>query len=450
MGKEKVHINIVVIGHVDAGKSTTTGHLIYKCGGIDKRTIEKFEKEAKEMGKASFKYAWVLDKLKAERERGITIDIALWKFETTKYYFTIIDAPGHRDFIKNMITGTSQADVAILVIASGQGEFEAGIAKNGQTREHALLAYTLGVKQMIVLVNKMDDKSVNWSETRFTEIKNEVSNFLKKIGYKPEEIPFVPISGWLGDNMLEKSPNLTWYKGPTLLEALDAIKEPKRPSDKPLRVPLQDVYKIGGIGTVPVGRVETGILKPGMVVTFAPAMITTEVKSVEMHHEALEQAVPGDNVGFNVKNVAVKDLKRGFVAGDSKNDPPAETDFFAAQVIVLNHPGQIHAGYAPVLDCHTAHIAVKFAELLTKVDRRTGKELEKEPKNIKSGDAAIVKMIPTKPMVVETFTEYPPLGRFAVRDMRQTVAVGVIKEVTKKVGGSAKVTKAAAKATGKK
>jgi len=285
---------------------------------------------------------------------------------------------------------------------------------------------------MIVLVNKMDDKSVNWGEARFNEIKNETSNFVKKIGYNPETIPFVPISGWLGDNMLEKSSNLTWYKGPTLLEALDAIKEPKRPSDKPLRVPLQDVYKIGGIGTVPVGRVETGVLKPGMVVTFAPAMITTEVKSVEMHHEALESANPGDNVGFNVKNVAVKDLRRGFVAGDSKNDPPAETDNFVAQVIVLNHPGLIHAGYAPVLDCHTAHIACKFHELITKVDRRSGKELEKEPKNIKSGDAAIVKLLPSKPMVVETFTEYPPLGRFAVRDMRQTVAVGVIKEVTKK------------------
>jgi len=449
MVKEKTHINLVVIGHVDSGKSTTTGHLIYKCGGIDKRTIEKFEKEAKEMGKSSFKYAWVLDKLKAERERGITIDIALWKFETQKYYFTIIDAPGHRDFIKNMITGTSQADVAILVIASGTGEFEAGIAKNGQTREHALLAYTLGVKQMIVLVNKMDDKSVNWSEARFNEIKNEVSNFVKKIGYNPETIPFVPISGWLGDNMLEKSANLSWYKGPTLLEALDNITPPKRPSDKPLRIPLQDVYKIGGIGTVPVGRVETGVLKPGMVVTFAPAMITTEVKSVEMHHESMESASPGDNVGFNIKNVAVKDIRRGFVCGDSKQDPPAETDSFTAQVIVLNHPGLIHAGYAPVLDCHTAHIACKFHELLTKVDRRSGKELEKEPKNIKSGDAAIVKLLPSKPMVVETFTEYPPLGRFAVRDMRQNVAGGVIKEVTRKTKDS-KVTKSAATKAGKK
>jgi len=448
MGKDKPHINLVVIGHVDAGKSTTTGHLIYKCGGIDKRTIEKFEKEAKEMGKASFKYAWVLDKLKAERERGITIDIALWKFETPKYYFTIIDAPGHRDFIKNMITGTSQADCAVLVIASPTGEFEAGIAKNGQTREHALLAYTLGVKQMIVLVNKVDEKSVNYAEARYNEIKNEVSSFLKKIGYNTDKIPFIPISGWNGDNMLEKSSNLPWWKGPTLIEALDGLEVPKRPIDKPLRIPLQDVYKIGGIGTVPVGRVETGVLKPGQVVTFAPAAVTTEVKSIEMHHESMPQAVPGDNIGFNVKGLSIKDIRRGMVCGDSKQDPPMETDTFTAQVIVMNHPGQINAGYAPVLDCHTSHIACKFAELLTKVDRRTGKEIEKDPKNIKNGDSAIVKLLPSKPMCVETFSEYPPLGRFAVRDMRQTVAVGVIKEVTKK-SKETKVTKAAQKATKK-
>jgi len=450
MGKEKTHVNLVVIGHVDSGKSTTTGHLIYKCGGIDKRTIEKYEKEAKEMGKSSFKYAWVLDKLKAERERGITIDIALWKFETKKYYFTIIDAPGHRDFIKNMITGTSQADCAILMIASGQGEFEAGYAKNGQTREHALLAFTLGVKQMIVCCNKMDDKSVNYDEKRYNEIKEEVSKFLKTVGYNPENIPFVPISGWNGDNMMERSPNMPWYKGPILLEALDAIVPPKRPSDRPLRLPLQDVYKIGGIGTVPVGRVETGLLKPGMVVTFAPVGVTTEVKSVEMHHETLDEAGPGDNVGFNVKNVSVKDVHRGNVAGDSKNDPPKGCVSFEAQVIVLNHPNQIAAGYTPVLDCHTAHIACKFSELLTKLNKRTGQKVEDSPKAIKTGDAAMVKMEPTKDMCVENFAEYPPLGRFAVRDMRQTVAVGVIKGVEKgerkvKDAKAVKAEKAAAK-----
>ncbi|CAH2012094.1 unnamed protein product [Acanthoscelides obtectus] len=338
MGKEKTHINIVVIGHVDSGKSTSTGHLIYKCGGIDKRTIEKFEKEAQEMGKGSFKYAWVLDKLKAERERGITIDIALWKFETSKYYVTIIDAPGHRDFIKNMITGTSQADCAVLIVA-------AGISKNGQTREHALLAFTLGVKQLIVGVNKMDSTEPPYSEARFEEIKKEVSSYIKKIGYaKFNTVPFVPISGWHGDNMLEPSDKMPWFKGKTLIEALDAILPPSRPTEKPLRLPLQDVYKIGGIGTVPVGRVETGILKPGMVVTFAPVGLTTEVKSVEMHHEALQEAVPGDNVGFNVKNVSVKELRRGYVAGDSKNNPPKGASDFTAQVIVLNHPGQIANG----------------------------------------------------------------------------------------------------------
>ena len=449
MGKDKVHLSLVVIGHVDAGKSTATGHLIYKCGGIDKRTIEKFEKEAAEMGKASFKYAWVLDKLKAERERGITIDIALWKFESPKSVFTIIDAPGHRDFIKNMITGTSQADAAILVIASAQGEFEAGISKDGQTREHALLAFTLGVKQMVVACNKMDDKTVSYGQARYEEIVKEVGSYLKKVGYNVEKVRFIPISGWNGDNMIEKSENMPWYKGPTLLEALDLLEPPTRPVEKPLRLPLQDVYKIGGIGTVPVGRVETGIMRPGDVVTFAPANITTEVKSIEMHHESLAEAVPGDNVGFNVKNIAVKDIRRGFVCGNTKQDPPRECESFTAQVIILNHPGQIGNGYAPVLDCHTSHIACKFAELESKIDRRSGKELEKEPKSVKSGDAAIVKMVPQKPMCVEVFTEYPPLGRFAVRDMRQTVAVGVIKAVAKKSAEGGKVTKAAAKAAKK-
>jgi len=458
----KTHVNVVVIGHVDSGKSTSTGHLIYKCGGIDKRTIEKFEKEAQETGKGSFKYAWVLDKLKAERERGITIDIQLMKFQTKNYDITVIDAPGHRDFIKNMITGTSQADCAILIVASSTGEFEAGISKNGQTREHALLAYTLGVKQMIVGVNKIDNTEPPYSEKRFKEITKEVEGYVKKVGYNPKAVAMVPISGWHGDNMVEPSDKMSWYKGwnierkdasgkeekctgKTLFEAIDAISPPVRPVSKPLRLPLQDVYKIGGIGTVPVGRVETGTIKAGMIVTFAPANVTTEVKSVEMHHETLDEGVPGDNVGFNVKNVSIKDIKRGMVTSDSKNDPAMESKAFVAQVIVLNHPGEIHAGYQPVLDCHTAHVACKFAELQQKIDRRSGKVLEETPKMVKTGDAAMVNLIPSKPMCVEAFADYQPLGRFAVRDMRQTVAVGIIKSVDKSAEGG-KVTKSAQKA----
>lgn len=464
-GKDKDHVSIVVIGHVDSGKSTSTGHMIYKCGGIDKRTIEKFEKEAQESGKGSFKYAWVLDKLKAERERGITIDIQLMKFQTGKYDVTVIDAPGHRDFIKNMITGTSQADCAILICAASTGEFEAGISKNGQTREHCLLAYTLGVKQMIVAVNKIDNTEPPYSKDRFSEIKKEIQSYIKKVGYKPAMVPVLPISGWCGDNMIEASTNMTWYKGwertdvdekknekkttgTTLKEAIDAIPLPVRPVNKPLRLPLQDVYKIGGIGTVPVGRVETGKIKAGMVVTFAPAMVTTEVKSVEMHHQTLDEGVPGDNVGFNVKNVSIKDIKRGNVTSDSKDDPAKETDTFIAQVIVMNHPGEIHNGYQPVLDCHTCHIACKFSEMTQKIDRRSGKVLEENPKMVKSGDACMVIMKPSKPMCVESFAHYPPLGRFAVRDMRQTVAVGIIKSVAK-IDSKAKVTKSAAKAAKK-
>lgn len=432
MAKEKLHLNLVVIGHVDSGKSTTTGHLICKCGGVDERTIEKYRKEAAEMGKASFAYAWVLDKLKSERARGITINIALNKFETEKYFCTIIDAPGHRDFIKNMITGTSQADVAILNISAAPSEFEAGISKDGQTREHALLAFTLGIRQIIVGVNKMDHESVNYKEPRYKEIVKEASNFLKKTGFKKENVQFVPFSGMQGENLVTKSDKMPWYKGKCLLDTINDLPEPKRPSEAPLRLPLQDVYKISGIGTVPVGRVETGILKPGMTVQFAPSGLTTEVKSVEMHHTMLEQANPGDNVGFNVKGLTVKDLKRGYVCSDAKNDPAKQCENFTAQVIIMNHPGQITNGYCPVLDCHTAHIASKFEKILQKIDRRSGKVQEEEPQFIKAGDCAMIKVVPSKPMCVETFKNYAPLGRFAIRDMKQTIGVGVIKEVVKK------------------
>jgi elongation factor 1-alpha len=438
MAKDKPHVSLVVIGHVDAGKSTTTGHLIYKCGGIDERTLDKFRKEADLIGKGSFAFAWALDNLKAERDRGITINISLTQFETDKYHYTIIDAPGHRDFIKNMITGTSQADCAVLVISSQAGEFEAGIAKEGQTREHALLSYTLGVKQMVVAINKMDHPSTNYSQDRFNEIKKEAQNFLKAAGYKPKKIPFVPVSGWTGENLTEKSDKLKWYKGETLIKTLDGIDPPKRPTDLPLRLPINDVFKISGVGTVPVGRVETGVIKPGMMIFFAPGGQSSECKSVEMHHEILPEAVPGDNVGFNIRNVSVKDIKRGYVASDMNNKPAAETERITAQIIIMNHPNQICQGYSPVIDCHTAHIASRFDKLLTKIDKRTGKVVEEEPKALKNGEAALIELVPNKPLCVETYKEFPPLGRFAVRDMKQTVAVGVIKKTTKKDMGKKK------------
>lgn len=385
------------------------------------------------MGKGSFCYAWILDKLKAERARGITINITLNKFDTSKYHCTIIDAPGHRDFIKNMITGTAQADVAILMISSAQGEFEAGISSEGQTKEHALLAFTLGIRNIIVCINKMDKTSAKpWDEVRFNEIKAEATNFLKKLGYKEENMQFIPISGFLGENLTTKTENMGWYKGLCLTEAIDKLPAPTRPNDKPLRLPLQDVYKISGVGTVPVGRVETGVLKPGMNVTFAPGDHKTDVKSVEQHHSQIEAAYPGDNVGFNIKGLSVKDIQRGCVTSDSKNDPAKACVSFQAQVIIMKHPGQICNGYSPVLDCHTSHVACKFEKILQLIDKRTGKATQEEPASIKTGDSAMVKFIPTKQMVVETFVEYPPLGRFAIRDMKQTVGVGIVKSVEKK------------------
>jgi elongation factor 1-alpha len=290
----------------------------------------------------------------------------------------------------------------------------------------------MGVKQMICCTNKMDSTEPKYSEARYNEIKSEVSLYLKQVGFKVDQVPFIPISGWVGDNMLESSDNMKWYKGPCLLESLDAIKPPKRPILKPMRLPLQDVYKISGIGTVPVGRVETGVIKPDMSICFGPMGTTTLCKSVEMHHESVSEAIPGDNVGFNVKNLSVQDIKRGYVASDAKREPATDTEHFMAQVIVMNHPGQIMNGYAPVLDCHTCHIACKFSEIMNKMDKRTGEITEEFPKSIKSQDAAIVKMVPSKPMTVEPFNQFPPLGRFAVRDMKQTVAVGVIKETVKR------------------
>lgn len=428
---EKPHLNLVIMGHVDHGKSTTTGHMLYLAGAIDERTIKAFEVEAKKLGKETFKFAWVLDNLKEERERGLTIDLRFLKFETGKYYFTIIDAPGHRDFVKNMITGASQADGAILFVSAKRGEFEAGIGAGGQTREHAFLAFTLGVRQLAVAVNKMDDQSVNWREERYNEIKNEVGRMLKMVGYKVEKIPFVPTSGWTGDNLVKRGEKMPWYKGPTLIGALDTFEIPPKPIKKPLRVPVQDVYSITGVGTVPVGRVETGVLKEGDEVIFMPANEKGEVKSLEMHHTRIPKAEPGDNIGFNVRGIARGEIRRGDVCAHVSN-PATVAKEFVGQIFVIYHPTAVAAGYTPVLHYHTGQVACRFTELVKKIDPRSGEVVEEKPSFLKTGDGAVVKMEPLHPIAVETYAEFPELGRFAVRDMGTTVAAGVVKEITKK------------------
>jgi elongation factor 1-alpha len=432
MSQKKPHLNLVVIGHIDHGKSTLMGRLLYEIGAVDPRLIQQYEEEAKKIGKETFKYAWVLDRLKEERERGITIDLGFYKFETPKYFFTLIDAPGHRDFVKNMITGASQADVALLVVSAKEGEFEAGISPAGQTREHVFLAKTMGIDQLLVAVNKMD--TVNYSQQRYEEIKTQLSRLLRIVGYKPEEILFVPTSAWEGVNVSKRSPDKTpWYNGPCLYEAFDYFKEPPRPIDKPLRIPIQDVYSIKGVGTVPVGRVETGVLKVGDKVIINPPKVIGEVKSIETHHTPLQEAIPGDNIGFNVKGVEKSQIRRGDVAGHPDN-PPTVAEEFVGRIFVIYHPTAIAAGYTPVLHIHTATVPVTFAELIHKLDPRTGSVQEENPQYIKQGDSAVVRFKPRKPVVVEKFSEIPQLGRFAIRDSGRTIAAGVVIDVKKAEG----------------
>jgi len=428
----KPHLNLVVIGHVDHGKSTMTGNMMYQTGYIDKKTIEDYAKESEKTGMGdTFKFAWVLDSLKEERERGVTIDLSFQKFETPKIFYTIIDCPGHRDFIKNMITGTSQADCAILTISAKKGEFEVGVGPGGQAREHAYLARTLGVGQLVIAITKMDDATVNFSQERYEECKKELEGLLKVVGYDPSKLHFIPVSGWTGDNLVKRSEKMAWYKGPTLYEVLDTFTAPPKPVDKPLRLPVQDVYSITGVGTVPVGRVETGILKEGDTLVFMPTNVTGECKSIETHHERIPQALPGDNVGFNIRGIAKTDIHRGDVAGHT-DKPPTVAKEFVGQIIIIFHPTAVAQGYTPVLHAHTATMAATFTELMSKIDPRTGQTVEEKPSFLKTGDGAIVKMRPVRPLVVESYSDIPQLGRFAIRDMGATIGVGVVKEITEK------------------
>ena len=433
---KKPHMNLVVVGHVDNGKSTIVGHLLVDMGVIDQRTIDAFAKESEATGKGdTFKYAWVLDSIKDERERGITIDLAFQKFETSKYFYTLIDAPGHRDFIKNMITGASEADVAILVVSTKSGETEAATDPGGQAREHAFLSRTLGVGQMTVALNKMDDS--NYSEARYKEVKETVEKMLKLVGYNTTKINFIPVSGWKGDNLVKKSENMPWYKGPTLSEALDMFDPPEKPTGKPLRIPIQDVYTITGVGTVPVGRVETGVLRANEKVIVMPSGVTGEVKSIETHHTQMESAEAGDNIGFNLRGVDKKSIHRGDVIGPV-NNPPAVAKEFEAQIIVIHHPTAMAPGYTPVLHAHTAQVAATLSDFIAKIDPKTGGAAEDKPKFLKTGDAAIVRIKPVRPLAIETFKEFPEIGRFALRDMGTTIAAGVVKAIIEKYDPSAK------------
>ncbi len=419
---DKPHMNLVFIGHVDHGKSTMVGRLLLDTGHIDPHVIEKYRQEADAIGKGSFEFAWVMDGLKEERQRGLTIDVAHKRFNTDKYYFTIIDAPGHRDFVKNMITGTSQADAAVIVVSAPDGPQE-------QTREHVFLARTLGVPQIIVAVNKMD--SSKYDEGRYKTVKEDMGKLLANVGFKPDDIPFIPISAFKGDNVTKDKGELGWWKGPTLLGSLNDLVAPDKPTDKALRLPVQDVYSITGIGTVPVGRVETGVMKPGMEVIFMPSDKSGEVKSIEMHHEMIPHAEPGDNVGFNIRGLGKKDIRRGDVAGPMDN-PPTVVKSFKARIMVLNHPSVITPGYTPVFHCHTAQVACTFSALDQKLDPKTGSVLEENPQFLKTGDAAVVTIQPTKPMVIEKAEDFPQLGRFAIRDMGQTVAAGMCIDTEKR------------------
>jgi len=428
---DKPHLNLVVTGHVDHGKSTTMGHFLLDLGAVDQRTIDQYASESEKTGSGdTFKYAWVMDSLKDERERGVTIDLAFQKFQTNKFFYTLIDAPGHRDFIKNMITGASEADVGVLVSSAKKGEFEVGVDSGGQTREHAFLLKTLGVNQLIVAFNKFDDVTVNWTQERYDEVKERLADLLKTVGFDPSKIDFIPVSGWTGANLKTRGDNLAWYKGPTLFEALDKMVEPSKPTDKALRLPIQDVYTITGVGTVPVGRVETGKMKVGETIIVAPSMKTAEIKSIETHHTEMPSAECGDNIGFNLRGLSKKDMRRGDVIGPT-NNPPKVAQEFIAQIIVVHHPTAIAPGYTPVLHAHTTQVAATLTELVAKLDKRTGQPVENNPKSIKTGDAAIVKIQPLRPLCIENFTEYPELGRFALRDMATTVAAGVVKEITK-------------------
>ena len=419
---EKPHLNLITLGHVDHGKSTLVGRLLFDSGAISEQDMRKLKELAKELKKETFEFAFVMDQLKEERERGVTIDLMYKGFDTKKFFFTLIDAPGHRDFVKNMIVGASQADAAILVVSAKDGIQD-------QTKEHAYLSKVLGIPQILVAVNKMD--AVSYDQKKFQETKDTVGKLLSSIGYKLDKIAFVPLSGYVGDNVVKKSDKMPWYTGKALIEVLDeAIVAPERPVNKPLRMSVQSVLNITGIGTVPTGKIETGVMKAGDKIIVEPGGVQGEVKTIEMHHKQVAQAIPGDNIGISIKGVGKTDIKKGDVIGSVSN-PPTVVKEFTGQIIVLQHPTVITPGYTPVFHTHTAHVAGKIIEVVKKMDPKTGAEVKENKDMLKTGDAAIVRVQPLQPLVIEKQSDFPELAKFAVRDMGKTVAAGICLDYVK-------------------
>jgi len=426
MAREKPNMNVVFVGHVDAGKSTIVGQIMFGSGAVSEQEMKKFREEAEKHGKVGFEFAYIMDRIKEERERGVTIDLAYKKLITQKYEITIIDAPGHRDFVKNMITGASQADSAFLVIAAPAGV-------QPQTTEHLWLLRTMGVKNLCVAVNKMD--AVEYSEDKFNKVKEDVGKLLQGVGIAPDKTTFIACSGLKGDNIVEKSKNMVWYKGPTIKEQFDLFPAPELPTNLPMRMPCQDVYEITGIGTVPVGKIETGIMKIGQKVKVLPGRtgegVEGEVKTIEMHHEALKEAVAGDNVGINIRGVGKKDIARGDVICEASAPIPIVEEFIAT-ITVINHPSVLAKGYTPVFHIHTAQVPCQFTELIAQIDPRTGETIKENPDFLKNGDTAKVRIKPAGRLALETQKENPYMSRFAVRDAGITVAAGMCTEITKK------------------
>lgn len=426
MAREKPNMNIVFVGHVDAGKSTCVGRLMFDTGAVSEQEMKKLKEEAAKHGKAGFEFAYVMDKIKEERERGVTIDLAYRKIITQKFSVTIIDAPGHKDFVKNMITGASQADSAFLVIAAPAGV-------QPQTTEHLWLLRTMGVKHIAVVVNKMD--AVEYKEDAYKKVKEEVGKLLKGVGINPDTTTFVACAGLKGDNIAKKSTNMPWYKGPTLLEQFDLFPAPELPTNLPMRMPVQDVYEITGVGTVPVGKIETGIMKVGQKVKILPGRagegIIGEVRTIEMHHETYPEALAGDNVGINIRGVGKKDIARGDVICDA-NHPVSVVEEFIATITVINHPTVLAKGYTPVFHVHTAQVPCQFAELIAQINPATGEVIKENPDFLKNGDTARVRIKPAGRLALETSKENPFMSRFAVRDAGVTVAAGMCTEIVKK------------------